>query len=243
MESTLQYKILYNRLKHEILADVYQIGSVLPSENELCAAANVARSTVRQALSQLESEGFIVKQKGKGSIVKSKSRTLNLLSFQGFSAMVAPDKISTLSVQEARLQPWPADFFFELKEIEKGAGCIHFSRVRSIDGQPLMFESTHVPNLNLPRFVRQFNLNTSFFEFLGKTYHIEITGMEQHIWAVSADAITAKHLELIPGAPILKITRKYHTNRPHLQVYSLLFCNTEKYAMRNSSGLVNNQTI
>lgn len=243
MESTLQYKILYNRLKKEILADVYQVGSVLPSENDLCAASNLARSTVRQALSQLESEGFIVKQKGKGSIVKSKSRALNLLSFQGFSAMVDPEKISTLSVQEPQIQPWPIKFFFELNELERGAGCIHFSRVRSIDGQPLMFESTFVPNLNLPQFVRQFKLNSSFFEFLAKTYQLEITGMEQEIWAASADSEIAERLQLAEGSPVLRICRKYTTNRAHLHVYSLLFCNTSKYAMSNSSGVVNQQSI
>lgn len=243
MESTLQYKILYNRLKKEILADVYQVGSVLPSENELCAASNLARSTVRQALSQLESEGFIVKQKGKGSIVKSKSRALNLLSFQGFSAMVDPEKISTLSVQEPQIQPWPIKFFYELNELERGAGCIHFSRVRSIDGQALMYESTFVPNLNLSQFVRQFKLNSSFFAFLAKTYQLEITGMEQEIWAVSADPEIAERLQLAEGTPVLKICRKYATNRAHLHVYSLLFCNTSKYAMSNSSGVVNQQPI
>lgn len=242
MESTLQYQVLYHRLKQEILADVYPIGSVLPSENELCASTSLSRSTIRQALAQLESEGYIYKQKGKGSIVKSKSRALNLLSFQGFSAILGAEAVSTLSVQEPELSPWPAAFFFELSEMEKGAGCIQFSRVRSIEGQAVMYEQTFVPNLNLPKFVRQFKSTHSFFEFLAKTYQVEITGMQQQIWAIPADAVLAQHLELALGFPLLKISRKYSTNRKHLHLYSLLYCNTEKYALGNSSGAINSNT-
>ena len=233
MESQRQYMILYNRLKREILADVYPLASTLPSENELCAANNLARSTVRQALSRLEADGYITKQKGKGSIIVSKKRSLNLLSFQGFSASVGDSVIDTLSVQEVKVTTWPADFSFELAEIEQGAGCLSFARVRLIDGHPVMFETTYLPNLNLPKFVRLYKLNTSFFEFLGTEYHIEITGMEQELWAIIATEPVAPNLHVAVGAPILKIHRKYFTNRPHLHIYSILYCTTEKYAMCN----------
>jgi DNA-binding GntR family transcriptional regulator len=239
MDNATQYQILYKRLKQEILADVYQVGSVLPSENELCATANLSRSTVRQALGQLEKEGYIFKQKGKGSIVKSKSRALNLLSFQGFSSMVESSRQSTLGLQEPQLQPWPSPFLFMLSELEQGAGCIYFSRVRCIDNLPVMYERTYLPNLNLPRFTRLFKLEDSFFEFLGKVYQVEIVGMDQSIWAIAAAEEVAAQLGLKPGAPVLKISRKYFTNRPHLHLYSLLYCNTEKYAMSNASGQVN----
>jgi GntR family transcriptional regulator/GntR family frlABCD operon transcriptional regulator len=239
MESSTQYQLLYHRLKKEILADVYPIGSILPSENDLCAAASLSRSTVRQALSQLEAEGYIIKQKGKGSIVKSKSRSLNLLSFHGFSAMVDKTEMSTLSVQEPTFMPWPEDFPFELSELEKGAGCIHFARVRSVARRPVMYELTFVPNLNLPRFVRQFKLNQSFFEFLAKEYQLEITGMEQQIWAVAANSMHIQHLQVESSTPLLKIIRKYHSNRSHLHLYSILYCNTEKYALGNTSGVLN----
>lgn len=235
MEPARQYMILYNRLKREILSDVYEIDSVLPSENELCATQNLSRSTVRQALSRLESEGYIIKQKGKGSIVKAKRRALNLLSIQGFSATVSSDKISTLSVQVAKLTTWPKDFAFDLTEIEAAAGCIVFARVRLIDRMPVMMETTFVPHLNLPKFVKNYQVEKSFFEFLATEYHIEITGMEQEIWAIAATEEIAQRLAVSVGAPVLKINRKYFTNRPHLTVYSFLYCNTEKYSMGNTS--------
>jgi GntR family transcriptional regulator/GntR family frlABCD operon transcriptional regulator len=96
-----------------------------------------------------------------------------------------------------------------------------------------------VPNLNLPCFVRQFKLNQSFFEFLAKEYQLEITGMEQQIWAVAANSLHTQHLQVESNTPLLKINRKYHSNRSHLHLYSTLYCNTEKYALGNTSGVLN----
>jgi DNA-binding GntR family transcriptional regulator len=108
-----------------------------------------------------------------------------------------------------------------------------------VEGRPVMYELTFVPNLNLPYFVRRFKLNQSFFEFLAKEYQLEITGMEQQIWAVAAPPFVAQHLRVELNSPVLKISRKYHSNRSHLNLYSILYCNTEKYALGNTSGVLN----
>lgn len=235
MKKILQYGLLQDRLKKEILSGVYKIGDFLPSEFELCAVANLARSTVRQALSQLEKEGYIIKQRGKGSMVTSRRRALGILDFKGFSAAVQGASVSTLSVQAPKLSPWPEDFYFSLSENEKNAGCISFSRVRYIEKDPVMWETSYLPNLNLPKFTRSFKVENSFFDFLAQAYQIEITGMEQEIRAILADPDAAGHLKIKKNAPVLLIQRKYVTSRPFLFVYSTLFCNTGKYAMSHEN--------
>ena len=59
MEQRHQYRKLYELLRKHILSGVYAEGSLLPSENELCATYGMTRPTVRHALDTLVKEGMI----------------------------------------------------------------------------------------------------------------------------------------------------------------------------------------
>lgn len=48
----------------------YPVGSMIPSEFELCRLFSVSRITVRQALSSLANEGLLIKQPGRGTFVR-----------------------------------------------------------------------------------------------------------------------------------------------------------------------------
>lgn len=228
-----QYRRLQATLKKQILTGVYKEGDLLPSEHELCALHQVARSTVRQALGELVNEGYIYKKKGKGSIVSAKRNSLGLLSFRGFSEVVSTTehRVNTIMLKDAHLGPWEASFFYPLSELEQEAGCVHLKRLRCVDEDPVMLEYTYIPNLNIPRFCSKPLLHGSLFDTLRVRYHVEINRVDQDVKAVVADASTASYLQVHQGAPILHIHRKYGTNRAELSIYSSLFCNTETYAI------------
>jgi GntR family transcriptional regulator, arabinose operon transcriptional repressor len=58
-------------------------GSSLPAEPELCAEFNVARGTIRQALSKLEAEGFIRREQGRGTFVTWGEEPARVPGFSG----------------------------------------------------------------------------------------------------------------------------------------------------------------
>ncbi len=60
---------LLNQLRHFIVSGRWAPGSRLPSETELRRRLNISRSTIRQALSNAESEGLIERVPGKGTFV------------------------------------------------------------------------------------------------------------------------------------------------------------------------------
>ncbi len=80
---------LYAQLK-EMLSDriregIYLPGQKIPSELKLCEELDLSRPTVRQAISELVTEGILVIQKGKGTFVASEPERIDLQGFNAFA--------------------------------------------------------------------------------------------------------------------------------------------------------------
>lgn len=230
------YLKLQQKIKSQILSGVYDDGDLLPSESDLMKAHSSTRGTVRKALDELVREGYIIKRKGKGSVVlKSHRRTLGVLSVKGFSQIVTEKKlaVATVMIKKPVITTWDDPFFYRLDEIERNAGCIFLKRVRCVDKDPVILESTYIPNLNLPGFCKKPFVKDSLFETLSVNYHIEITKVEQDLRAVPADKDSSILLNVKQGTPLLHIYLKFYTDREHLNIYSSLLCNTTDFSIGN----------
>jgi len=66
---------LYHHLKNTLLAQIqsekWESGELIPSEMELVRQFGVSRITVRQAIGDLVSTGYLVRQQGRGTFVFS----------------------------------------------------------------------------------------------------------------------------------------------------------------------------
>jgi GntR family transcriptional regulator/GntR family frlABCD operon transcriptional regulator len=226
-----QYKKLYETLRKHILSGTYEEGSLLPSENELCAVHNLTRPTVRHALEALVQDGFITKKQGKGSIVRKPPQDIGILSIAGTSSAIGKDYLQTPILQKPQIIPWPDPFHFEISEIERDCGCIYMERLRIVNGQPVFYDINHIPNFNLPRFTSRNFENKSLFDILRTQYQIEIKGGQQKLKALKADATIGKLLQLKKGEPVLYIERKLYTNRENFNIYSTIYFNSEKHAI------------
>jgi DNA-binding GntR family transcriptional regulator len=229
-----QHRRLYELLRRHICENLYPEGSLLPSEHELCAVHEVTRPTVRQALARLASEGFIQKHQGKGSIVKPVPKGIGILSILGTTSGVGRHELKSTALARPEAAAWPADFPFELSPAEREAGCLMLERRRVVDGLPVLYEITFLPNINLPRFARHSFENRSLFDVLRKYYNLEVTGGRQKIRAIGARQPIDYHLGICEGAPVLHLQRKLETNRPGYCFYSSIYCTTEKFYLEGN---------
>ncbi len=226
-----QYKKIYEILRKHILTGVYAEGSLLPSENELCAVHNITRPTVRQALEALVQEGFIQKKQGKGSIVRKPPQDIGILSISGTASAIGNQYLQTQILQKPQIKPWPERFPFDLTDIERESGCIYMERLRLVDEQPVFYDINHIPNINLSRFSSRSFENKSLFETLRTQYHIEIKGGEQKLKALKADKNIGALLNLPVGEPVLYLERKLNTNREGFHIYSIIWFNSAKHSI------------
>ena len=63
------YQRIYTALKLRIDAGEWGYGAMLPTENELCETYRVSRGTVRQVMAELEKEGQVRRERGRGTFL------------------------------------------------------------------------------------------------------------------------------------------------------------------------------
>lgn len=229
LEKISLYKVLYESLRTAIIKGEYAEGDLLPSENELCQLHQLTRPTVRQALSQLVHEGYLIKQQGRGSIVQQLDKGLKILSLEGTSASLKGEKILSQILVSPVIVEWPKDFFYPILKEDSGKNCVYLERLRSVENRNVIYEKTYISNNDIPRFTQRKLQDKSLFDTLKKYYQIQITNGEQKIRAVNADAKVASLLGVPVGKAMLMIQRKMKTNRKDFFLYSLIYCDTEHY--------------
>ncbi|TLX74651.1 GntR family transcriptional regulator [Labilibacter sediminis] len=226
------YKILYEILRKQITDGLYSKGDILPSENELCSTHSVTRPTVRKALDRLVHEGYIRKKQGKGSIVQGQPQGVGILSLSGTTSAIGKENLTTKIVIKQHLTNWDEDAFgFPLNDSEKQVGCYRLERLRIVNKQPVFYDITLVPNINLPRFVSRNFENRSLFDIMRTAYQIEVIGGEQKLMAITADEKIQKYFNLKSAQPILRLDRKMETSKEGFFFYSQVYCNTADYAL------------
>ena len=228
-----RYRQIQEILKKQIQHDEYEVGDYLPSENELCATYQITRTTARKALEELQKEGYIIRLHGKGSQVRERRQSLGLLTVKGFSEAGSLN-IKTEFLQMPHLGRWDRDLAFQPTEQEKKTKCVHFSRLRYVDGFPVMVEDNWLGITKVPEFIKKDFVQGSFFKTLSQRYLIEIIGSEQELRSLPANETIAPLLQVKKGFPILQITVKYLTNISDYYIYSQLSCNTDRYPIGNS---------
>lgn len=226
-----QYKKLYEILRKHIISGAYEEGSLLPSENELCAVHGVTRPTVRQALEALVRDGFILKKQGKGSIVKKPPQDIGILSISGTASAIGQQYLKTQILSKPQILPWPDNFPYELLDVERESGRIYLERLRMVNEQPVFYDINNLPNINLPRFTSRSFENKSLFELLRTNYQIEVTGGEQKLKAIKVNKQISDLLKIKLGDPVLYLERKLKTNREGFHIYSTIYFNSEKHSI------------
>jgi GntR family transcriptional regulator len=200
------YFQLKRLIEDELERERWSPGERMPSEVELCKHFAVSRTTVRQALAELESEGRLQREKGRGTFVaERRPNSWFLQSSQGFydEAMHAGRRV-TSQVLRCELEPLPG-WAAEPLEAEAGAPGVALDRLRSVDGEAVMYVESHL-DADLADAVLEAELvNESLYHVLRERRGVEVAGGRRVVQATTAHAELARLLEVQAGAPLLLV--------------------------------------
>lgn len=195
------------RLRDRIAGGELAVGEQLPAESNLCETFGASRGTVRAALAALRHEGLISGGQGRRPIVRETVSPQSFETFMSFTVWAStigrtPGQ-RTIEVARRGATALAANQL----GIAEGDPVIDVLRLRTLDGKPAMIERSS--------FIEP--VGRHLFDFdpdHGSIYaHLTACGVDlregRHtIDAVAADDVDAMHLDVEPGAPLLRERRR-----------------------------------
>ena len=206
------YYQLESLIRRCISAGLLKPGDTLPSEMELCQTFSISRSTVRQAIGRLEEEGLVRRHQGKGSFVaepKLHRRSENIYSFTAeATSMGLRPSSRLLSFEVIR----PGDAVRRMLELREGTEVYCFTRIRMVDGVPLMLETSYYPCYIYPALTAELLRTHSFYSLLFERGIVPGAAVDTYE-AIRLDKTEAELLETKAGSAGFSHQRITRTDR------------------------------
>jgi GntR family transcriptional regulator len=200
------YFQLKQLITDEIRGGRWVPGERLASEHALCEHFGLSRTTVRQVLAELESEGLLIKEKGRGTFVaEPRSSSWFLQSSHGFhdEATRAGRRV-TSRVLRREVEPLP-QWAAHALALAAGTSGVTLERLRSVDGELVMYVQSHLIE-ELADVVLSTELETtSLYGVLEAERGLEVCGGRRVVEAMTARDELASLLEVEPGAAVLQV--------------------------------------
>jgi DNA-binding GntR family transcriptional regulator len=136
------YSQLARILREKIVSGEYRPGQRIPSVPQLTASFNVAPMTVRQAIDQLNREGVIVRERGRGTFVKPPQLGSAMFSLDDLGRYMTDESVEVrvLGAHSVLATPRVAARL----QVEVGALVISIKRLLLRDDHPIFYHSEYL---------------------------------------------------------------------------------------------------
>lgn len=154
-------------IKELILDGQFEDGRI-PSESDLANDLGVSRTTIRDALSRLESEGTVFRKQGSGTFVNRpglqiKSRLDEIWSYE--EVLKAHGYQPSVELLEVR-QALPDESVRTVLGLEPGEEVTLLQKLFSENSEPVIFTENYIPNRFAPKDLDEEQLTIPIYELV-----------------------------------------------------------------------------
>lgn len=219
-----RYAVVARDLMEGIASGKFPVGSLLPTEFELCDLYAVSRHTIRAAITQLQTQGMVSRRKKVGTRVEAISPK------GGYSQSLATvSDLAHLAETQVRSIQQVTHFVADIAlarrlGLEPGEHYFCVSSIR-VDQQNALAPLCWTDVYALEQYASVIELAEQHPDQLIAALieqkfgrHIEV--VDQQVRAVLLSVEVARHLNAEPGSPGLKILRQYRDQDGNLMVAS-----------------------
>ena len=201
-------RLLVDDVRDEIRARIkdgrFQAGTQIPPEAELGEILDVSRPTLREAIRGLVEEGYLARRHGSGTFVLERAKLHNNLDVN----FGVTELIETMGMDAGarliRVVTGPADEGVAVAlSLRPGSSVLSVERVRTADGQPVVYSVEWIPGKLLRDPSVLDSLSGSLYRMLEEATTIKIHHGIAKITAVRASEVHSRALMIKRGAPLL----------------------------------------
>jgi GntR family transcriptional regulator len=199
------YYQLEQGIKELIESGKFTAGDLIPSEREFANDYQISRMTVRQAITNLVNDGYLKRERGKGTFVayqKIEKKGLTGFSEDMHSRGLKPGtKVLDFTILNADAKN------ARHLEIQEGSLIYQVKRLRLADNEPMAYEILLMSTDLVPGLTEEIVCG-SIYEYVEKQAGLHIVSGVQELEATTARKQEAELLQINEGAPVLLIQRK-----------------------------------
>ena len=199
-------------------------GDLLPTESEFEQIYSISRATVRHAIQNLENEGYLRKERAKGTFINYPPIKRNFLgNLKCFSEEMQRKGIPH-STRELKKEIIKADSLIADKlQIDPGSSVFYLKRLRKVDNSPILVVESYIPYDICPNIEKEDFNTSSLYDILETKYSVVFIYGHRFIEPKIVDsAETMDLLGIEPGTCISAIESTIFSsdNRPAEHLYA-----------------------
>jgi len=205
---------LASRVREEVRDRIrdgrFRAGLQLPPEMDLATSLGVSRTTVREALLQLEQEGLVIRRHGHGTFVRPNAILRGSLNENLSTTEVIRSHGMTPGTTHAQLRRdvAPPDDAARL-QLAPDDEVLILERVRTADERRVIFTVDTIPARLFDTAgvdpVRLLDPALSLYQLYAQGLGRSVTDARASITVMTADAAIAERLDTQPGSPLLRV--------------------------------------
>lgn len=205
---------LYSQLKQLIIQKIesgeYPGDSRIPSEQELCEQYDISRPTVRQAISELTNNGYLYKEKGKGTFVARSKSKVDIKNYTGFTDSILdnqnPGQHDMMSLRAVTIDE--AQFLEKVFGVQGHSEKAVFAEIKYVtkeDKNILSYNTSYIPMILFPDIIEDLKAKRPSHEILRGKYPLIPIRSKSSLEIVFSDQTDAQYLQVQTGLPVIKI--------------------------------------
>ncbi|MEO8544619.1 MAG: GntR family transcriptional regulator [Burkholderiaceae bacterium] len=205
---------LHHQIKEDLFlhlrAGRWAPGFELPPEEKLCLHYGVSRGTMRRAITDLATDGYVERHRGRGTFVSRPKLESGVEGSYSRFRVVGPPLDAGGRVLFCRRIDAAEDVAVMLK-VEAGAPLWNLERIRFTQGEPVSLQTSFLPFELCPDLADQNLANEHLIEVLREVYGVHLGSAVEYLDPTVADGYAAKHLAVKVRTPLFQIERTTYT--------------------------------